>query len=52
MSGDPSQEYFSDGIAEDIITELSRFSELFIIARHSSFNTKASQLMFGRSAVN
>ncbi len=37
MSDDPEQEYFSDGIAEDIITELSRFSELFVIARNSSF---------------
>jgi TolB-like protein/Tfp pilus assembly protein PilF len=37
MSGDPGQEYFSDGITEDIITELSRFQQLFVIARHSSF---------------
>ncbi len=37
MSGDADQEYFSDGLAEDIITELSRFSELFVIARNSSF---------------
>ncbi len=37
MSGDPEQEYFSDGITEDIITELSRFPTLFVIARHSSF---------------
>jgi TolB-like protein/Flp pilus assembly protein TadD len=37
MSGDPEQEYFSDGITEDIITELSRFRDLFVIARHSSF---------------
>ena len=40
MSGDPGQEYFSDGITEDIITELSRFSELFVVARHSSFQYK------------
>jgi adenylate cyclase len=40
MSGDPSQEYFSDGITEDIITELSRFSELFVIARNSTFTYK------------
>ena len=40
MSGDPSQEYFSDGISEDIITELSRFSELFVIARNSTFQYK------------
>jgi len=40
MSGDAGQEYFSDGITEDIITELSRFSELFVIARNSSFQYK------------
>ena len=37
MSGDPEQEYFSDGVTEDIITELSKISGLFVIARHSSF---------------
>src|SRR5262249_2498164 len=37
LSGDPEQEYFSDGITEDIITELSRFHSLFVIARNSSF---------------
>ena len=37
LTGDPAQDYFSDGITEDIITELSRFSELFVIARNSSF---------------
>ena len=37
MSGDPEQEYFSDGVTEDIITELSRFHSLFVIARNSSF---------------
>jgi adenylate cyclase len=40
MSGDPEQEHFSDGIAEDIITELSRFHSLFVIARNSSFHYK------------
>ena len=40
MSGDPAQDYFSDGITEDIITGLSRFSELFVIARNSSFQYK------------
>jgi len=40
MSGDPEQEYFSDGLTEDIITELSRFNELFVIARNSSFAFK------------
>jgi len=37
MSGDPAQAYFSDGITEDIITELSRFRSLRVIARNSSF---------------
>jgi adenylate cyclase len=37
MSGDPQQEYFADGITEDIITELSRFNSLFVVARNSSF---------------
>ena len=37
LSGDPEQEYLSDGITEDIITELSRFPSLFIIARNSLF---------------
>ena len=40
MSGDPDQDYFSDGIAEDIITELSRFHEFTVIARNSSFHYK------------
>ena len=37
MSGDPEQDYFSDGISEDIITDLSKLSELHVIARNSSF---------------
>ncbi len=37
FGGLPQEDYFSDGITEDIITELSRFSELFVIARNSSF---------------
>ena len=40
MSGDPEQEYFADGIVEDIITALSRFKSLFVIARNSSFTYK------------
>ena len=44
MSGDPDQEYFSDGITEDIITELSRFSELLVIARNSSFRYKGQSV--------
>jgi len=40
LSNDPEQQYFSDGITEDIITELSRFHSLFVIAYHSSFAFK------------
>ena len=40
LSSDPEQEYFADGIVGDIVTELSRFSELFVIARNSSFQYK------------
>jgi adenylate cyclase len=40
MSGDPEQEYFADGIVEDIITALSRFRQLFVIARNSTFTYK------------
>src|SRR5207237_3721466 len=44
MSGDPDQEYFADGIVEDIITALSRFKSLFVIARTSSFAYKNSAI--------
>ena len=40
MSGDPEQEYFADGMVEDIITALSRFKWLFVIARNSTFTYK------------
>ena len=40
MSGDPEQDYFADGIVEEIITALSRFRELFVIARNSTFTYK------------
>jgi adenylate cyclase len=40
MSGDPEQEYFSDGITEDIITDLSKVSALFVIARNTAFTFK------------
>jgi adenylate cyclase len=40
MSADPEQEFFADGIAEDIITALSRYPSLFVIARNSSFTYK------------
>ena len=44
MSGDPEQEYFSDGISEDIITDLSKLSELDVIARNSSFTYKGKPI--------
>jgi TolB-like protein/cytochrome c-type biogenesis protein CcmH/NrfG len=44
MSNDSEQEFFADGIAEDIITELSKFRTLFVIARNSSFTFKNVQL--------
>src|SRR6516225_4986040 len=40
ISGDPEQEYFADGMVEEIITALSRFKSLFVIARNSSFTFK------------
>jgi TolB-like protein len=40
MSADPDQDYFADGVVEDIITALSRFKSLFVIARNSSFTYK------------
>jgi adenylate cyclase len=44
MSDDPEQEYFSDGITEDITTALSHFSGLFVIARNSSFTYKGQSV--------
>src|SRR5882757_2884092 len=44
MSGDQEQEYFADGLAEDIITELSRFREFAVIARNSTFFYKGKPL--------
>ena len=40
MSGDPEQDYFADGVVEELITALSRFRQLFVIARNSSFTYK------------
>ena len=40
LSEDPKQEYFSDGLTDDIITALSRFKDLFVIARNSTFRYK------------
>jgi adenylate cyclase len=44
MSGDPEQEYFSDGITEEIITALSKVPKLFVIARHSAFTYKGKPI--------
>ncbi|WP_245310846.1 tetratricopeptide repeat protein [Bradyrhizobium valentinum] len=44
MSGDPEQEYFADGMVEDIITGLSRSRSLFVIARHSTFTYKGKAI--------
>lgn len=44
LSSDPEQEYFSDGITDDIITELSRFRSLFVIGRQSAFSFKGRKL--------
>ncbi len=45
MSGDPEQEYFSDGITEDLITDLSKIRELFVVARHATFTYKGKRVM-------
>ena len=50
MSGDPEQEYFSDGIADEIIAEVSRSRSLFVIARNSSFTYKGRAVDIKRVA--
>ena len=52
MSGDPEQEYFSDGISEDIITDLSKVSALWVAARNTASRSKASMSMCRRSRGN
>ena len=44
MSGDPEQEYFSDGISEDIITDLSKISALSVVARNTAFRFKGKEI--------
>lgn len=44
MSGDPEQEYFADGFTEDLITELARFRDLFVVSRNASFALKGRAL--------
>src|SRR5947209_3044238 len=50
MSGDPEQEYFSDGITEDIITDLSKVSALSVVARNTAFTFKGQTLEVGQIA--
>src|SRR5262249_46752400 len=50
MSGDREQQYFGDGVVEDIITELSRFRSLFVIARNSSFAFRGEAIDLGEIA--
>ena len=50
MSGDPEQEFFSDGIAEDIITDLSKISALFVVGRNTSFTYKGMSLQLQKVA--
>src|SRR5436305_7117242 len=50
MSGDPEQEYFSDGITEDIITDLSKVSGLFVVARNTAFTYKGKSVEAQRVA--
>jgi TolB-like protein/class 3 adenylate cyclase/predicted Zn-dependent protease len=50
MSDDPAQEYFADGMAEDIITDLSKISGLFVIARNSSFSYKGQSVKVRQAA--
>ena len=51
MSGDPEQEYFSDGISEDIITDLSKVAALFVIARNTAFQFKSKTLDMAQLAA-
>ena len=50
MSGDTEQEFFADGLTEDILTELSRFRDLFVISRNSSFRYKGKAVDVQRAA--
>ena len=50
MSGDPEQEYFSDGVTEDIITDLSRISALAVVSRSTAFTFKGKAVEVGKAA--
>ena len=49
MSGEPEQEFFADGLTEDILTELSRFRDLFVISRNSAFVYKGKPVKVQKS---
>jgi adenylate cyclase len=51
MSGDPEQEYFSDGITEDIITDLSKISNLYVVARNTAFTYKGKAVQVKQAAA-
>ncbi|KQV84526.1 adenylate/guanylate cyclase domain-containing protein [Rhizobium sp. Root1220] len=51
MSGDPEQEYFSDGITEDIITDLSKISRLYVVARNTAFTYKGKSVQVKQVAA-
>ena len=51
MSGDPEQEFFSDGISEDIITDLSKISALFVVGRNTSFSYKGMSFQLPKVAA-
>ena len=50
MSGDPEQDYFSDGITEDIITDLSKISALFVVSRNTAFTFKGQNVEIEQAA--
>jgi len=51
LSGDPEQDYFSDGFTEDLITELSRFRDILVVSRNTSFALKEQDLDVGRMGL-
>lgn len=52
MSGDPEQDYFSDGITEDLITDLSKIGALFVVGRHTSFGYKGTSQSLAKVAAD
>ena len=52
MSGDPEQEYFSDGISEDIITDLCKVSAFHVVSRNTAFTFKGKTVDVGQVAGN